>query len=202
MTLGILAAAIQWGWQPLPDGGKEYIVQVEPQLTDLESFRKEGFTSAVPPTLRDIREIRIVVGSEALPNQGEIPAAPATLPAGVSAAPLTTPLRLDAPSAKVSLANGHQPAEAVNENGDATPAADNAAAPHSAPRSPSDRPVEESPPVSSATPPRPWLTLLFVTGGLIVSLSGNLFLGWLHWGARSQYRNLVSRLRSQRTTTD
>jgi len=85
-ALAVLASGIQWGWQSLPDGGHEYIVQVEPQLTDLESFRKEGFFSDVPPTLRDIRQIHVVVGNEPLPNQGQIPAAPATLPAGISAA--------------------------------------------------------------------------------------------------------------------
>src|SRR5580692_5216380 len=110
VALGILASTIQWGWQKLDDGGEEYVVQVEPQLTDLNTFRKQGFVSYVPPGLRDIRRIRIVMGSEPLPNEGDMnpvgltptappaspptpsptaseppPAAPATLPTGVSA---------------------------------------------------------------------------------------------------------------------
>ena len=66
--LATAAAGVQFGWQPLDSGGREYIVQVEPQLVN--TFRKEGFTSDVPPDLRDIRRIRIVVGNSPLPNQG------------------------------------------------------------------------------------------------------------------------------------
>ena len=73
MFLAISAAGVQFGWQPIDGGGREYIVQVEPQLVD--TFRKEGFTSDVPPDLRDIRRIRIVVGNAPLPNQGAMSAA-------------------------------------------------------------------------------------------------------------------------------
>ena len=64
------AGAVDFGWQTLSGGGIEYIVQVEPQLID--SFRQEGFTSEVPAGLRDIRRIRIEVGNERLPNQGDL----------------------------------------------------------------------------------------------------------------------------------
>ena len=64
------ATAVQFGWQPIPGGGREYIVQVEPQLVD--TFRKEGCSSDVPPQLRDIRKIRVVVGDGRLPHQGEM----------------------------------------------------------------------------------------------------------------------------------
>ena len=64
------AGAVDFGWQTLSGGGIEYIVQVEPQLID--SFRQEGFTSEVPAGLRDIRRIRIEVGNERLPNQGNL----------------------------------------------------------------------------------------------------------------------------------
>jgi hypothetical protein len=64
------AEAVDFGWQPLSEGGIEYQVQIEPQLVD--SFRREGYTSEVPPGLRDIRRIHITVGSERLPNQGDL----------------------------------------------------------------------------------------------------------------------------------
>ena len=73
MILAMSAAGVQFGWQPIDGGGREYIVQVEPQLVD--TFRKDGFTSDVPPDLRDIRRIRIVVGNGPLPNQGAMSAA-------------------------------------------------------------------------------------------------------------------------------
>jgi len=65
-----IARAVNFGWQELPEGGIEYLVQVEPDL--LDSFRKEGFTSDIPKGLRDIRRIRIVVGVGQLPHQGDI----------------------------------------------------------------------------------------------------------------------------------
>jgi hypothetical protein len=65
-----VAHAVEFGWQELQDGGIEYLVQVEPSLVD--SFRQGGFSSDIPPGLRDVRRIRIVVGEAALPNQGNI----------------------------------------------------------------------------------------------------------------------------------
>jgi hypothetical protein len=67
----IRAQAVQFGWQQLPDGGIEYMVQVEPEL--LDTFRQSGFTSDVPAGLqRDLRRIRITVGNQKLPNEGDV----------------------------------------------------------------------------------------------------------------------------------
>jgi hypothetical protein len=67
----VAAQAVQFGWQPLPDGGLEYLVQVEPEL--LDSFHQEGFTSDVPANLqRNLRRIRITIGTAKLPNQGDV----------------------------------------------------------------------------------------------------------------------------------
>ena len=223
VALGILASAIQWGWQDIAQGGREYIVQIEPQLADIDAFRKDGFSSDIPPGFRDIRRIRIVVGSEPLPNQGDMTAGgaagdgvrgsggsgPQSQPPparrerchrACAADPLKTAPPSESSSGNVALADGHQPADAAANSGEPT---NNAAAPPTSsaqPRSPSDGPVgDETQPASSTTPPRPWTTLLAVAGVLIVSLSGNIFLGWIHWGTRNQYRALVSQLRAQRT---
>lgn len=222
VALAVLASGIQWGWQSLPDGGREYIVQVEPQLTDLESFRKGGFFSDVPPTLRDIRQIRVVVGNEPLPNQGQIPAAPAPLPPGVAAAPLNPAPSNPAPSnaapsravtenpsktagekhglqpAPISLTDGRQPVENVKAAAPVATEKSKAAAETQSPQIRAEKPAGESPVATAAIGPRPWLPLVLVAGGLIVSMAGNAFLGWVHWGTRNQYRSLVSQLRTQR----
>ncbi|HEY2827020.1 MAG TPA: hypothetical protein VGJ04_05410 [Pirellulales bacterium] len=66
-----VARAIQFGWQSLPEGGIEYVVQVEPEL--LDSFRQQGFSSDIPTSLqRNLRRIRLTVGSAKLPNQGDV----------------------------------------------------------------------------------------------------------------------------------
>jgi hypothetical protein len=67
----LTAGAVEFGWQALPDGGIEYLVQIEPDL--LNSFISDGFTSEIPASLqRDMRSIRITVGSGKLPNQGDV----------------------------------------------------------------------------------------------------------------------------------
>ncbi|HZZ30316.1 MAG TPA: hypothetical protein VFE46_20120 [Pirellulales bacterium] len=76
MMIGFLciptpASAVQFGWQSLPEGGIEYLVQVEPDL--LDSFRQQGFTSDIPPGLQgQLRRIHISIGDAKLPNQGDV----------------------------------------------------------------------------------------------------------------------------------
>ncbi|MDZ4819335.1 MAG: hypothetical protein SGJ20_10215 [Planctomycetota bacterium] len=64
------SASINFGWKQLDSGGVEYVVQVPPELID--DFEKHGFESDIPPGLRDIRRIRIAVGTGSLPNRGDL----------------------------------------------------------------------------------------------------------------------------------
>jgi hypothetical protein len=84
LSFAVTAQAVHMGWQMLPDGGIEYLVQVEPEL--LDSFIRDGgcASSALPPTLRDIRSIRILVGNEKLPNQDNLAGPPQSPPAAAS----------------------------------------------------------------------------------------------------------------------
>ena len=63
-ALLILAATtmgIEVGWQPLSDGGVEYIIQIEPDLLPLLADNQD-ITSEVPADL-DVRRYRITVGT-------------------------------------------------------------------------------------------------------------------------------------------
>jgi hypothetical protein len=84
LSFAVTAQAVHMGWQMLPDGGIEYLVQVEPDL--LDSFIRDGgcASSDLPPTLRDIRSIRILVGNEKLPNQDNLAGPPQSPPAATS----------------------------------------------------------------------------------------------------------------------
>jgi len=70
-SLLILVAAaalgIEAGWEPLPDGGHEYIIQIEPQLLDVLKRQDEAIISSVPPNLQ-IRRCRIMAGTGKLPR--------------------------------------------------------------------------------------------------------------------------------------
>lgn len=70
LLLVLASLGIDVGWQPLSDGGYEYIIHLEPDA--LASLR-DGLEihSQVPPFLRDFRVCRIVVSDQAPPRLGE-----------------------------------------------------------------------------------------------------------------------------------
>lgn len=79
LMLSMALFGVDTGWQTLPDGQAEFIIQIEPDL--LEAL-KEGqeITSEIPADLQRVRRYRIMIGDQPLPReQGVIKAAkPAT----------------------------------------------------------------------------------------------------------------------------
>ena len=64
------ALAIDVGWEPLPNGGFEYIIQIEPQT--LESMKRgQDIFSQLPAAVRGMARYRITVGDGAVPHEGE-----------------------------------------------------------------------------------------------------------------------------------
>lgn len=82
-ALVILAATaivgVDVGWQPLSDGGVEYIIQIEPQL--LDTLAKDHDLSSDLPAGLDVRRFRITVGTAQLPRIMPSASPPATSPA-------------------------------------------------------------------------------------------------------------------------
>ncbi len=70
VCLSAAMLGVDYGWQPLANGGVEYIIQIEPQMLDSLQDGK-GLTSALPASARNIRRYRIVVGTGELPHHGE-----------------------------------------------------------------------------------------------------------------------------------
>jgi len=87
--LAVAVLGIDVGWQPLPEGGVQYLIQIEPHM--LDTLRSgEPLQSDVPPQVaRDVRAYRISVGSGPLPR--ELPAAEAALPANATPQSLRQP---------------------------------------------------------------------------------------------------------------
>lgn len=157
---------IDAGWQPLPQGGVVYLIQIEPQVFErLKSGEITAVESDVPPYVKDIRTHRISVGTAELPR--ELP--PITEPHSI-------PRRLD-----------HDPASKPIEEGKLT----SYNAPTAPPPNPQPQPTTggESREGEPAKPPWLWLTLTLLA--LFASLGGNLFLGWITWDARSRYRAIL-----------
>jgi hypothetical protein len=61
------AVGIEVGWEPLPDGGHEYSIQLEPDLCDLLRRGTDEITSEVPPNI-NVRRYRMFVGTGKLPK--------------------------------------------------------------------------------------------------------------------------------------
>jgi hypothetical protein len=59
---------IDVGWEPLPDGGHEYIIQIQPQMLQRLRDGDNDLISELPSGL-DIRRYRITVGTAKLPQQ-------------------------------------------------------------------------------------------------------------------------------------
>ena len=73
--LAVAVLGIDAGWQPLSDGGLEYIIQITPRRLEALADGKTIW-SDIPPGLHGIRSCRIEVGTRQLPQEsGPQPAA-------------------------------------------------------------------------------------------------------------------------------
>ncbi len=69
ICLAAVLLGVDASWPTLPDGGRQYVIQIEPQVLDrLESGDIEAVGSYVPPHIKDIRAFRITIGPQKLPN--------------------------------------------------------------------------------------------------------------------------------------
>jgi hypothetical protein len=62
------ALGVEVGWEPLPGGGHEYTIQLEPQMLDLLKKGHEEIFSEVPPEI-NVRRYRIKVGTGTLARE-------------------------------------------------------------------------------------------------------------------------------------
>lgn len=172
-----LALGIDTGWQPLPEGGMEYIIQIEPEL--LESLRSGAeLQSDIPPQVRDIRAYRIVVGDGAVPR--ELPAGAFVAPASPASAPGSAPGEpRPLPAGPEGQPLAERPAAFLQPAG----------APAAAQTSPAKQAASEGPPAENTS--QPALPLVLLSLGLFASLSGNVYLGWIGYDARRRCRRLL-----------
>lgn len=215
----LLTAALGYdvGWQPLPDGGMEYIIQIEPHL--LEMLKNgEQLVSDIPPNLRGVRSYRITVGTAELPREGELPepelppsrevrmpsptrfVPPVPLP--VETQPATTggdwpdfraskiPATLAPPTDPRPLTGlGEKAAAFVNQQ----PAGPEPLGEQGPQEEEGTAPKEgES---EEVKPREPWSpSILTMTGLLFGSLGATCYVGWIAWDYRRQYHALLARV--------
>jgi hypothetical protein len=79
LCLATVTLGVDYGWRPLPEGGMEYIIQIEPYMLDLLA-KGEELSSDIPPNVRGVRSYRITVGTDELPREGATEREPAASP--------------------------------------------------------------------------------------------------------------------------
>ncbi|MCE5267616.1 MAG: hypothetical protein LLG00_07005 [Planctomycetaceae bacterium] len=76
LSISIAVAALgitsNYGWQPAPQGGTEYIIQIPPE--SLAALRDgQALASDVRPEAGEIRSFRVVLGTGSLPQSTPMP---------------------------------------------------------------------------------------------------------------------------------
>jgi hypothetical protein len=177
LCMATLVAGADFGYQPLPGGGMEYIIQIEPWTR--ESLRPDDHVdSDIPADVRDVRKVRIVFGNDKLPKTLATIGRATVMPIPASAPPKTG--KPAAPPATFSPdpAGKLMPASHTEE-------------------SPNPVKSETPAPSSSSTPPpqpaKPWMLLWAAVLTLCASLTGNVYLGWIYYEVRKRCRALLGR---------
>jgi hypothetical protein len=232
VLLAAAACGVDYGYQPLPDGGFEYIIQLEPEL--LDALRDgEAVTSDIRLDLRGARSYRIVVGTEPPPREAPPRLSPAQVDAADADADDEMPAAEDGDEEAES-----EPDEAAHEGhnhtahrpglegrgglsppqgdaeGDAAPGpfdADENSGPlvqqadYQQQAGGEEQDAEGSPSDSTADdrePPKPWVPFSLAMLGLFASVGGNCYLGWLALGLRNRYIAALTALRERRIEVD
>ena len=204
-TLTCLALAVvglDLGYQPAPNGGEEFIIQINPAT--LQASRPGELGIDVPREAREMRpsHFTITLGNESLPHVLAASTPPATAPI-VTASPVMPAAALAAPSS--DLPPGSDPLRVGPPSSFAAPKTTAAHGwpllmPSNRTRSPAtatsaEPRIEGLPSVNpkggaSPKPDPPWLVMcLFV----IALLASNVYVGWLFLDARQRYRGLLAR---------
>ena len=177
LCVATAALGVDVGWQRLPEGGMEYIIQLDPQT--LEILRGEPIQSDIPPGAGKIHSYRIVVGTQKLPRD---------LP------PVESNATEKPPEPIVSDPKGAQleMPQALPSNPSGKPFPEHPAI-YVQPKD--DSPAEKPPPKAATDdetgkPGKPWLPLTFTVLGLVASLSANMYLGWIVVDLRRRWRTI------------
>lgn len=168
MCIALVAGGVDVGWERRPEGGMEYIIQLDPQT--LELLRAgEAIQSDIPPAAGEVRSYRIVVGAKQLARE--------TPPAGFSVPKLPEP-KGQPPTAPFAL-----PPDPAGKPLPGCPTA--FVEPADAAPKPEPKTVAGDQPEQAA---KPWLPLTFTLFGLFASLGANVYLGWIAWELRQRFR--------------
>jgi hypothetical protein len=178
ISIAVATLGIDVGWQRLPEGGMQYVIQLDPQA--LDALRAgQPIESDIPAGAGDVRSYRIIVGKGTLrrdlpPPRSTLSNAPGAQSTAGRGPALLVPPTVEPPRS-VKPSSG-QPA--IFEE-------------------PEGKPAVAKPQPQAATKPapqepsKPWLPLMLTLFGLFGSLGANVYLGWLAVEFRRRCRALM-----------
>jgi len=179
LWFSMVIVGIDVGWQPLPEGGMEYIIQLDPQT--LEALKAgEPVQSDIPPSAGDVRSYKIIMGTTKLPRISP----PAT---SIRPPPEKTAERANGPTLK--LAETTMPGQTSTFPRTLLP--DTAKKPLTAQSAAYVEQTETQSEAKKEASAKPWMPLVLVSLGLFASLGGNAYLIWIFADLRRRYRMLV-----------
>ncbi|HEY2893248.1 MAG TPA: hypothetical protein VGJ16_03520 [Pirellulales bacterium] len=233
ISLAVAALGIEVGWVPLPEGGHEYTIQLEPEMLDVLRKQKDEVFSEVPPQVH-VRRYRLLVGTGKLARViGNPPTVATHENAHGPSTPTPADLASENPAQPERTHEDNLPVGEANQPADASSAGSNppdtaAAVPRlaadeggSEPRAPGkledgnrsanslrtstyqqpgdvievQKPPGEPNSIADGVS-RPWMPFFVALVLLCCSLGANIYLAWAAWHARSQYRSIISNVRT------
>jgi hypothetical protein len=190
LAVGLIGA--EAGWQPLPDGGTEYIVQIEPAMLGTLQMGRD-LQSPIPPELKDVRAVRVHIGLVPPPRKDlPAPAAPPRLTERPPATNFWSPQSKGAPLFPAGPGGDRSDAASLEPPRKLAPGLEDKPGPAKQAVFLEPKGDERAMPAKAAEKPasEPWLPLAVLLAG---SLGGNVYLGWIAWEARRRYRAILRR---------
>ena len=178
---------IDVGWQPLQEGGMEYIIQLDPQ--SLEALKAgEPIQSDIPPGAGDVRSFKFYLGAEKpqriSPPAKSMQSPPVSTAEGARMPTSNLPETRTTPAQTTPFPRTLMPDPAVKPLTARSAAfnepADGTAKSEATSQNRSEGKKEE--------PAKPWMPLILVSLGLFASLGGNAYLTWIFADLRRRYR--------------
>jgi hypothetical protein len=192
LCVAAVALGTDVGWQPLPEGGMEYVIHLDPQTIGLLRTGVD-IPSDIPANLKNLRRLRITSGNAVLARKmpaeavsgPAFPAVPKEPLLRVSGSQRTSHLFLDTlfpPYHPVSVRPPEVQTESPREDRLRTEAA---------------RVLEEIRPKPTAETPlagQPPVSWTLTVGALIGAGAAAIFLAWIAWEYRIRYHRLLKQL--------
>lgn len=180
LFVAVAVMGIDAGWQPLPDGGTEYIIQIDsPTLEALKAGQPIG--SDIHPDAREIKSYKIVIGTGKLPRENPVVKPAEKLLSNTDKQPPNNP----APTQNSSPDQTSKQPQRLEF--------DQSTKPLSAQPANFIEMNEKASADKKEEPAKPWLVLTGVSLAFFASLGGNIYLVWLFADLRRRYKTAISK---------